>query len=321
VLLLNSQKFKTKIKKKTLNPVFNETFTFDNVKESDLLIIEVFDQDIMGKDEIIGKFSVNLSEVPLGKEDKKLTLSDNGGYLNVSFYHLVSLGKSELEIKQSLLKTFENSILCDAVALVEDKTVKVHKCILSRSPVLKKKCEHKEIEIKGKLKIFKFLCGYLYTDNVNCEALLDFMELSEMANDYELFYLKEYCIQKAVELITELNVHEVLEASYSKSKTIFFHSIKYFKSHPMDNMKTKTLSKNVLYEIVTWDVNDLPSISINSKENYLSNYILEINDSKLFSDLKLITLDKKEFQSHKVILYTHSKYFKAFLEKNMKDIP
>jgi hypothetical protein len=78
------------------------------------------------------------------------------------FSHLVSLGKSEIEIKESLLKTLENSILCDAVALVDDKTVKIHKCIMSRSPVLKKKCEHKEIEIKGKLKIFKLLCGYLY---------------------------------------------------------------------------------------------------------------------------------------------------------------
>jgi hypothetical protein len=74
------------------------------------------------------------------------------------------LGKSEIEIKESLLKTIENSILCDAVALVDDKTVKIHKCIMSRSSVLKKKCEHKKIEIKEKLKIFKLL----YTDN-NCK--------------------------------------------------------------------------------------------------------------------------------------------------------
>jgi hypothetical protein len=84
----------------------------------------VCDQDIMGKDEIIGNYSINLSQVPLGKEDKKLTLSHNGGFLNVSFYHLVSLGKSEIEIKESLLKTIENSILCDAVALVMTKLLK-----------------------------------------------------------------------------------------------------------------------------------------------------------------------------------------------------
>jgi hypothetical protein len=281
VICLNSQKCKTKIKKKTLNPVFNETFTFNNVRESDTLTIEVYDQDIMGKDDIIGNYSINLSQVPLGKEDKKLTLSDNGGFLNVSFYHLVSLGKSEIEIKESLLKTFENSILCDAVALVDNKTVKIHKYIMSRSPILKKKCEHKEIEIKGKLKIFKLLCGYLYTDNIECEDVLDLIELSEMACEYELFYLQEYCIKKCVGLISEENVHQILEASISKSRSVYLHAIKFFKNHEIDAVKTKTLSKNVLYEIVTFDENILPSISISSKENYLSNYILEINNLKL----------------------------------------
>lgn len=53
------KKFDTKVHKKTLNPVFNETFTFQklpfNEMSSKTLIFAVFDHDAVGSDDQIGK--------------------------------------------------------------------------------------------------------------------------------------------------------------------------------------------------------------------------------------------------------------------------
>jgi hypothetical protein len=79
----------------------------------------------------------------------------------------------------------------------------------------------------------------IFTDNVECEDVLDLIELSEMASEYELFYLREYCIKKCVGLISKENVHQILEASISKSRSVHLHAIKFFKNHEIDAVKTK----------------------------------------------------------------------------------
>ncbi|VDD93877.1 unnamed protein product [Enterobius vermicularis] len=69
------KKFQTKVQRKSLNPVFNETFTF-KVPFSDIggqtLVLDVFDFDRFGKHDQIGQISI-----PLGKVDLATTIQRN----------------------------------------------------------------------------------------------------------------------------------------------------------------------------------------------------------------------------------------------------
>ena len=48
--IANNKKFKTRTIKKTLNPIYNETFILENVSESDLIEFKAMDWDLIGKD-------------------------------------------------------------------------------------------------------------------------------------------------------------------------------------------------------------------------------------------------------------------------------
>lgn len=65
------KKFETKKHKKTLNPVFNETFKFDKLPFNEMsnktLVFEVFDHDAVGSDDQMGNYSNKKLHVKLLK--------------------------------------------------------------------------------------------------------------------------------------------------------------------------------------------------------------------------------------------------------------
>eukprot|EP01133_Synstelium_polycarpum_P011489 gene11489-13399_t len=61
--------FKTKSKSKTLNPTWNDTYTIHmNHVEANMLILEVYDKDAIGKDDLIGYVGIDISLLPYGAE-------------------------------------------------------------------------------------------------------------------------------------------------------------------------------------------------------------------------------------------------------------
>lgn len=57
------QQINSKFKKATLNPVWNECFTFDISSKDEYLVVEVYDKDTFGNDDFEGQFRVEL-ELP-----------------------------------------------------------------------------------------------------------------------------------------------------------------------------------------------------------------------------------------------------------------
>jgi len=75
-------KNKTKVQKKTLDPVWNETFVIPySACAKKNLEIECWDHDSVGKDEFMGEFSISIDNLPLGetKQWYKLEMSTNKG--------------------------------------------------------------------------------------------------------------------------------------------------------------------------------------------------------------------------------------------------
>uniref|UniRef100_A0A914WPV8 C2 domain-containing protein n=1 Tax=Plectus sambesii TaxID=2011161 RepID=A0A914WPV8_9BILA len=71
ILPERKQKFETKIKRKNLNPVYNETFLFNipfNELHSKTLMLIVYDFDRLSKDDRIGQLTLPLDSVDFGGE-------------------------------------------------------------------------------------------------------------------------------------------------------------------------------------------------------------------------------------------------------------
>jgi len=76
-----AQKFKTKVKAKTLTPVWDETFIIPYAKcQGKILEIECWDVNVLLKDEFMGEFKVVIDTIPIGKTVRdwyKLVSSSN----------------------------------------------------------------------------------------------------------------------------------------------------------------------------------------------------------------------------------------------------
>ena len=70
-LEVGTQKKKSKIIKKTLNPTFNEEFTFSLKKGESVLIVEVYDWDFLVGDDFLGMFTIDFSEFPVNTPIEK----------------------------------------------------------------------------------------------------------------------------------------------------------------------------------------------------------------------------------------------------------
>jgi Ca2+-dependent lipid-binding protein len=70
-----SSKRKTAVKAKTLEPIFNETFTYELHAASDIsnrsIWLSVWDHDKLGKNEFLGEICIKLSTVEFSSDDEK----------------------------------------------------------------------------------------------------------------------------------------------------------------------------------------------------------------------------------------------------------
>ncbi|KAL1463490.1 hypothetical protein WDU94_015238 [Cyamophila willieti] len=93
------KKFETKVHRKTLNPVFNETFVFKGVPYADAmnktLVFAIFDFDRFSKHDQIGEVKVALCQIDLAQtieEWRELqSVEGEGGQVRTSFIFILFL--------------------------------------------------------------------------------------------------------------------------------------------------------------------------------------------------------------------------------------
>ncbi|MES1916535.1 MAG: hypothetical protein MHM6MM_008355, partial [Cercozoa sp. M6MM] len=87
---VGANRVQTKVQKATLNPTWNETFTFQHVHVDDNLVLKVRDHDVVGKNAPLGQFECNvgrLGQVPREPFDREMDLfisdKDTGAHIKV----------------------------------------------------------------------------------------------------------------------------------------------------------------------------------------------------------------------------------------------
>jgi synaptotagmin-1 len=94
------KKFETKVHRKTLNPVFNETFVFKNLAYGDIsgktLVFAIYDFDRFSRHDQIGEVPIPLGHVDLGKviQEWRDVQPPAGEKENVHFFNLNQLSSN-----------------------------------------------------------------------------------------------------------------------------------------------------------------------------------------------------------------------------------
>uniref|UniRef100_A0A7S3DCA9 Ras GTPase-activating protein n=1 Tax=Palpitomonas bilix TaxID=652834 RepID=A0A7S3DCA9_9EUKA len=91
---------KTSVQKRTLNPVWNQSYEFE-VLSADVLQVHVYDHDVVGSDDFLGSALVHLSSIPAMGSDKWYPLmpKTNTNARNAKQSRLTSLIKGEIRLK------------------------------------------------------------------------------------------------------------------------------------------------------------------------------------------------------------------------------
>jgi len=121
VIRLGSKAFKTKVIFKNLNPVWDETFNFDVFDyENDKFVIEVYDHDEIGKNDLIGKFELPVRKIGDFREHWHHLPDSRGSVLLKASYTSLS-GKSS---QQDATAVPNNAVRASATDLLLDGDTK-----------------------------------------------------------------------------------------------------------------------------------------------------------------------------------------------------
>eukprot|EP01114_Cavostelium_apophysatum_P013939 TRINITY_DN3484_c0_g1_i3.p1 TRINITY_DN3484_c0_g1~~TRINITY_DN3484_c0_g1_i3.p1 ORF type:complete len:1230 (-),score=364.07 TRINITY_DN3484_c0_g1_i3:3410-7099(-) len=90
IIKLHKQKQKTKSKKKTLSPVWNEDFIFEVCHPREKLQVNLWDADQYSKDDFIDSLSFNLDDLKIGVENRWYGLKKGRIQLEIKYDHTYS---------------------------------------------------------------------------------------------------------------------------------------------------------------------------------------------------------------------------------------
>ena len=101
--------YKSKIIYKNLNPIWNENLQIPVQKLEQALLVQVYDHDFIGRDDLIGSCWFELRDLEVGKDEdfeKKLENSKQGGELGSI---KLSIGTHEMSGNMSMRKFSEST--------------------------------------------------------------------------------------------------------------------------------------------------------------------------------------------------------------------
>lgn len=195
IATIGDEKYKSKVKLKSLNPVWNETCHFVANKNEELLL-EVFDLDYVGSDDAMGVKSIELASLPYDEpQTLKLKLDDvASGFLNVIIKKesmlVANMNALELAFHNKNGMEFADGFSIRTLALLTNEV----------SPAQKQRGYHLVIQNELRLRQFESVVRYL-------ETLTDLatttVELLRVKSKYIEYYVISNQFPKATQVLAE----------------------------------------------------------------------------------------------------------------------
>jgi hypothetical protein len=221
----------------------------------------------------------------------------------------------------------ENYSDCTLVSNYDKKEFNCHKFIISQSEYifkLLKKQDRIELDIKSEILIG--ILNYLYCGNLIAiplkdkeELYVDFIKTTNELNLYSLnsLYLSQFDSIVSIENVLKILIlSEKFELKILKSLCIYF-----FKQNVKNIKKEKVLEldKEIIYDLFNSNENQFIGFSNENSNTVLEKHILNLYETKDFSDVYLISSDLKKFKCHKGILANSSEYFSIMFGGNFEE--
>lgn len=244
-----------------------------------------------------------------------------------------------------LLHIYSKSLLCDvAIRLDDGSEFLAHECILSQSKTLEtaisnvnKKGSKRTVtltEIRGNA--FNKIIHYLYSGGIELRKsdAPGYVDLVLAAKRFQLIDLEIMLLRQFERIVDEKNVIDILcKAKHHGHDQLKFLCLKIFERFDKNCMRNReflNLDKELLVELLLekGKLEEARKKLLKNTTNgaiKLQEHIKSLYNSKKFSDITLISRDKKHFKAHRAILAAFSEYFRimfsgAFAEAKTSEL-
>lgn len=236
----------------------------------------------------------------------------------------------------------ESDKMVDLKVKIGNDTFNVHRCILGQTKELKNiipddPLNGKPFQIKLsniKPNVFRKILEYLYSGTINLNtAYADiYVELIISAHLYGLEELEMLCKMNFDKVISPKTFPTVITSAYEHQhdelKQMCFDYFHLKKKQISENQDLLLLDKSVLSALLFSELSNKKEETSTDFNKYkrLKDHIANLYTTKDYSDVILLTKEKKKFRAHKAILYSFCDFFYAmfnnsqFEENNMDEI-
>lgn len=271
--------------------------------------------------------------VPIKRYDHAMAPTDHGfvlygGYVKNGKSHLnneIFEFKIEVEpISLSSLLSEDYNNLSDFIIKNNDKKIQVNKCILAQSPYFSnyfKENKGNLMEISNiDFDFLESIIFYLYTKKEKIITSGDYVKNVNFLRKLQLYALENSYLTLFPQIINLKNFFENFTMSYQLKHPILQNlCINYFyKNKDMfSKEEILKLDKELIFELLNKSYEE--NIQSQEKEISIIDHLRYLYTSKEYSDVKILSKDKKELKAHKAILCVFSDYFSLMFKNGYKE--
>jgi hypothetical protein len=231
--------------------------------------------------------------------------------------------KINLEKKDSRKKffseLFQKEIHTDLIFELNDQhLLKAHKFVVSKNQKIQEMIENeKNVKLDFSFEAFKKVIQFMYLGEIDFDSIFELFDILSITIDLKMNSLENICYSHFDKHINASNVLSIYEKSekFSNIRMLCLSFIKFQCGFPIQSKIENLKSLNIeAFQL------ELPK---QEEEINLNLHLHKIKEK--YTDLEIITNDRKSFHVHKSLMCVYSDYFRGmfsgeYLEKNISQI-
>lgn len=190
----------------------------------------------------------------------------------------------------------------DCKLMIKGREIFAHQFFLSQSPYFYEKLKNENgIEIPDDLNVvIDHILLYLYSRSCIYEEKT-IVKLIYASRFFQMEDLENVCYFYLKKLLNSKNLFDLLVESVElKLENVKLIGFKYFWDHSKSNSNVN-IPENILVDLLNFQKNPKEFTNIIMKDQFIA-HISKFYGEKEFSDMKIYSIDEKEYNVHKIVL-------------------